>query len=145
VMIHSGIQLVLMSLHQQSDRLQRWTDLWSTPFGCVGCHETHADFHEKWYMHSGNIKVITSKIWEAAMLVLLIWWIHGVSWWDSRKWHDICTKFHDDLFRGSGNIKVITSTIWEAAVLVLLNGGIYEVHYWDGLSCHDKHTKFYND
>jgi hypothetical protein len=27
VMIHSGIQLVLMSLHQQSDRLQRWTDL----------------------------------------------------------------------------------------------------------------------
>jgi hypothetical protein len=34
-------------------------------------HDMHTKFHEGWSRPSGNIKIITSKIWEAAMFVLV--------------------------------------------------------------------------
>jgi hypothetical protein len=80
----------------------------------------HINFHEDWFWQSGNIKVITSKIWEAAVLILLMGRIHGVCRWDGLRWHDILTKSNADRFRHSSNIKGITSTIWEAILLVLL-------------------------
>jgi hypothetical protein len=38
----------------------------------LGWQEKHTKFHVGWFGHSGNIKVITSTIWEAAVLVLLL-------------------------------------------------------------------------
>jgi hypothetical protein len=35
-------------------------------------YDIHTKIHEDWFRHSGNIKVITSTTWKAAVLVLLI-------------------------------------------------------------------------
>jgi hypothetical protein len=37
----------------------------------VRWHDMHTKFHEDWFKNS-NIKVITSTIWEASVLVLMI-------------------------------------------------------------------------
>jgi hypothetical protein len=70
-------------------------------------------------MHSGNIKVLSQIIWEAAILVLLMEEICEVRRWDDLGCNGIHTQFHDDGFMISNNIKVVTATIWEVAVLVL--------------------------
>jgi hypothetical protein len=71
-------------------------------------HDIHTKFHEDWFGHSGNIKVIASTIWEAAVLVLLMGAIYEVRYLDGLRWHDVRTEFHEDWLGHSGNIKVIT-------------------------------------
>jgi hypothetical protein len=85
-------------------------------------YDIQTKFHDNWFRHSSDIKGITSAIWEAAVLALLIRGINYIRHWDGLRWHDIRTKIHDDLFRHSNYIKVITSTILEPAVLLLLSG-----------------------
>jgi hypothetical protein len=41
-------------------------------------HDIHTKFHEHWFRHAGNIKVITLTISEAAVLVLLMGMIYDV-------------------------------------------------------------------
>jgi hypothetical protein len=41
--------------------------------------DTCTMFHEDWFGDSGNIKVITSTIWEAAILILLTESIYDIS------------------------------------------------------------------
>jgi hypothetical protein len=41
----------------------------------LGWHDMHTKFYETRFRHSGNIKISTSNIWEAEVLVLLIGWI----------------------------------------------------------------------
>jgi hypothetical protein len=48
----------------------------------------HTKFHEGWCGHSGSIKLITSTIWEAAVLVLLMGIINDVCRWVELRWHD---------------------------------------------------------
>jgi hypothetical protein len=61
------------------------------------CHDTHSKFRDDWVGHTGNIKVKTSTIWEAAMLVLLSGTVYGVGRWDGLRWYDILrTKCHKD-------------------------------------------------
>jgi hypothetical protein len=110
-------------------------------------HNVLTKIHKYWLVHSGNIKVITSTIWESAVLVLLM----GRVWctplrWSQMAWH-MHTNFHDDRFRNSNTIKGTISTIWEAAVLVLLMKGIYDVRHWDGPRWHDiyTHTRFHEN
>jgi hypothetical protein len=47
-------------------------------------HDTlvRTKFHEDWFRHLSNITVITSKIWEAVMSVLLIEEIYEVRCWN---------------------------------------------------------------
>jgi hypothetical protein len=51
-------------------------------------HDINTKFHEDCLWHSGNMKVIASTIWEAAVLVLLMARIYGVSRWGYLRWHD---------------------------------------------------------
>jgi hypothetical protein len=74
-------------------------------------HDIHTKFYQIWFKHSSNIKVITSTISEAAMLVLLMGGIYDVHHRNGLRRHDIHTSFHDYQFRDSSNIKVITSVI----------------------------------
>jgi hypothetical protein len=60
--------------------LHRWDGLRS--------YDLNTKFHEDWFGHSGNIKVITSTIWEAAVLVLLTGRIYDVCRWDDLGRHD---------------------------------------------------------
>jgi hypothetical protein len=90
-------------------------------------HDIHNNFHDNLFRHSSNIKVTTSTISEAAVLILLMGMIYEIRFGDGLRWHDVDTIFHSDLLRHSGNIKVITTTISEDVVLVLLMGRIYEV------------------
>jgi hypothetical protein len=46
-------------------------------------------FHDDWFRNSSNIKGITSTIWEAALLILLMRGIYDVRHWDDLRWHDI--------------------------------------------------------
>jgi hypothetical protein len=46
-------------------------------------------FHEDLFGHSGNINVITSTIYEAALLVLLMGWIYDVCRRDDLRCYDI--------------------------------------------------------
>jgi hypothetical protein len=79
-----------------------------------------------------NIKVITSTIWQASVLVLAMEGTYEALRWGDLGWHDIHTKFHDERFRLWSNIKLTDSMISEAGKLVLLMGGIYEVSRWYG-------------
>jgi hypothetical protein len=54
------------------------------------------DIHDKWFRHSNNIKVITSTIWKAAILILLTGGIYEVHIWDSLTRHYIHIMFHKD-------------------------------------------------
>jgi hypothetical protein len=67
-------------------------------------HDIRTKFHQNWFRHSGNIKVIISTIWEAAVLVLLMGRICDVCRWDNLRWHD--THIPRFMKIGSG-IKVI--------------------------------------
>jgi hypothetical protein len=66
------------------------------------------------FLCSSSMKVITSTIWEAAVLILLIRGIHAVHHWDGLRWHNICTKFYEDQYRhsevGGGNTRTCTHT-----------------------------------
>jgi hypothetical protein len=64
-------------------------------------------FHDDPFSHSSTIKIIASKIWEAAMLVLLMGGIYEVCRCDNNWLHDIHPKFHENLYRRSSNIKVL--------------------------------------
>jgi hypothetical protein len=46
--------------------------------GALRWHDIHVKFHEDWRGHSRNIKIITSKIWETAVLVILMGGIYAV-------------------------------------------------------------------
>jgi hypothetical protein len=85
-------------------------------------------------------EVKKNKIWQAAVLVLLMGVIYEVHRWGGLSWHDICTRLHEDWFEHSGYIKVITSTIWEVVVLVLPMETIYDEWRWDDLRWHDTHV-----
>jgi hypothetical protein len=89
----------------------RWDDLW--------WRDIDANFHDN---------LMTSTVWEAAVLVLPMWGIYEVRRWDGLWWHGIDVKFRDDRFRHSSNIKLMTSKICKAVMLVLLMGGIYELY-----------------
>jgi hypothetical protein len=67
-------------------------------------HDAHAKFHEDRFRLSRNIKIITSTIWGASVLVLLMG--EGDYLW----WHDAHAKFHDDRFRHSKVIRRDTQT-----------------------------------
>jgi hypothetical protein len=97
------------------------------------------------FRNSSNIKDITSTVWEAIVLALLLRRISYVSRWDGLKWHDIYTKSHDNQFRHSSNVKGITSTIWVPIVLVLSMRKMYDVRHWDDFMWHYIHTKFHED
>jgi hypothetical protein len=115
-------QLYLYLLHR-SDGL-RWHDI-----PCM--------FHQVWFAYSGNIKVIISTFWEAAVSVTNandLWCVPLR--WPHMAWY-IHTKFHDDWFKHLSNIKDITSTILEAVMLVLLMRGIYDVCSGVVLRWHD--------
>jgi hypothetical protein len=119
--------------------------LWSTPLRWTQmAWYTYPIFYEVWFDHSSKIKVITSTIWEAAMLVFLMGGIYEEYRWDDLRRQDIHTRFHDYRFWLSSNIRVITSTIWEAPMLVLLRGGVYEACHWDGFRWHDIRTTFHD-
>jgi hypothetical protein len=106
-------------------------------------HDIRTKFHGYWLGNSSNTKVIISKTWEAAVLVLLTEGIYEVRCWDDLRCHEKRTKFYDNRFRHSINITIIAWTIWEAVVLVLLMGGIYDVCHLDGPRRHDIHTKYH--
>jgi hypothetical protein len=57
------------------------SDLWRTTFRWT-------QFHEEWLGHSGNVEVITSTIWEAAVLVLVVGRTYDVYRWDYLRWYD---------------------------------------------------------
>jgi hypothetical protein len=106
--------------------------IWNTPLRWPQLAWYTSKFNKDWFGYWCNIKVITSTIWETAVLVLLMGRIYDVRRWDDFRWHDINTKFHNDRFRNSSNNKDNTWTIGEAVVSVLLMEGIYDVHRWDG-------------
>jgi hypothetical protein len=96
------------------------TDLWGTPF--------------RWpqTQNSGNMKVITSTVWEVVVLLLLI---RGSS---SQYAVEVAsvgmiyihTKSHDDRFWHLSNIKDVTLTVWEAITLLLRLEGTYRVSHY---------------
>jgi hypothetical protein len=82
-------------------------DLLCTPLKWAQVAWYNTTFQDDRYRHLNNIIVITSKILEAVMLVLLIKRIYEVRRWDGSMWHDTHTKFHEDWYRHSSNIKVL--------------------------------------
>jgi hypothetical protein len=89
-------------------------------WGSFRWHATRTKLCEDWFGHSSNIKVTTSTIWEAVVLVLLMGGTYDVCRSDDLRRHDIHTEFLDDHFKYASNIKWITLTIWKSIVLVLL-------------------------
>jgi hypothetical protein len=67
--------------------------------------------HDSQLRHSNNIKVITSTVSEAGVLVLEMGGIYEIYHCDSLKWNDIHPKFLDNEFRQSSITKITTSTI----------------------------------
>jgi hypothetical protein len=65
-------------------------------------------FHEDLFGNLSNIKIIASKIWDAAMLVLLTEGIYDMRGSDGIRRHDNLTKIHEDRF---GCSKVIWTGI----------------------------------
>jgi hypothetical protein len=61
----------------------------------------HTEIDDDRFRHSSNIKVITSEIWDTAVLVLLMGGIYEVHRWDGFMWYDIQTKFHEDCYKCS--------------------------------------------
>jgi hypothetical protein len=57
--------------------------------GGLSWHDMRTKFHDDRFMHSSNIKVITSRIWEVAVLVLLVGGIYEVCRRGGLRWHDI--------------------------------------------------------
>jgi hypothetical protein len=57
-------------------------------WGGLRWHDTHTKFHDDRFRNSGNIKVITTAVWEAAMLVLLVTGIYEVCHWDGIRSND---------------------------------------------------------
>jgi hypothetical protein len=58
-------------------------------------------FYDSQFRHSSNIKVISSAVLEAVVLVLLMRGIYEMCDWDDYRWHNKLTKFHTDHFRCS--------------------------------------------
>jgi hypothetical protein len=67
------------------------SDLWGTALRWPQMAWYAYKFHEDWFGHSRNIKVITSTVWETAVLVLLMGVIYEVQHWDDLRWQ-ICIK-----------------------------------------------------
>jgi hypothetical protein len=62
-------------------------------------HDINIKFYSDYSRHSGNIKfIITSTIWEAAVLELLKDLRSMSLRWPQMAWH-INAKFHDDQFK----------------------------------------------
>jgi hypothetical protein len=57
----------------------------------------HTKFHEDWLGHSSNIKSITSTVWEAIVLVLLL---RGT--YDARHWEDTSVMISSFMKIGTG-------------------------------------------
>jgi hypothetical protein len=93
--------------------------------------DMHTKFHEDWLGHSSNIKVITSTVWEAVVLALLLRGIYYILRWHGFRWRDLHTNLHYDRLRHLSNITVITANVWETVMLVLLIEGTYGVRHWD--------------
>jgi hypothetical protein len=83
-------------------------------------HDIYTKSFDDQFRYSSNNKGVTTTIWEAVMLVLMMKGICDGRRWDGHRWHDIHTKSCDDQFRYSCNDKGITTTIWEAVMLVLM-------------------------
>jgi hypothetical protein len=101
-------------------------------------HDIHTKFHEDWFRHSSNIKVITSTIQKAVALVLLRRRIYDECCWEDLRWQN--TYMPSLMMIGLGNssnIKHITWTIWDVIALLLIGRGISDVSHWDGLRQHD--------
>jgi hypothetical protein len=60
--------------------------------------DMHTKFHDDRFGHSSNVKGITSTIWEAAVLVLLMERMYEIYRLDDLRCHDIHIKSHDDRF-----------------------------------------------
>jgi hypothetical protein len=90
--IGSGIQIILMLLPRQSDRLQCWCYWWEGFMTCrwddISCHRT-CILSFITIRILCNIKGSISKIWEAVVLVLLMREVYDIRNWDGLRWHDI--------------------------------------------------------
>jgi hypothetical protein len=141
------IRVILRILPQQYERLYvvlvllRWGIYKIQRSDGTKWHHMRTKFHKKWFGHTGNIKVTTSAIWEAAVLVLLMGGVYDVRRWNGLRRHDIYTKFHENPFRQLSNIAVVIATIFENIIIE----GIYELCHWDGFMLHDMRTKFHED
>jgi hypothetical protein len=94
----SGILVLLRLLPQQSDRphiITNGKDLWyiTERWPQMAWH-IHAKFHDNQFRSSCNIKVITSRIWEAIVLVLLMrdLWCMPLRWTEVA-WYINITSF----------------------------------------------------
>jgi hypothetical protein len=71
----------------QIGRLQCWYYWWKAIYE-VHCwdglrwHYVHTESHDDQFRHSSNIEGITSTVWEAVVLVLLVRGIYNVRHWD---------------------------------------------------------------
>jgi hypothetical protein len=109
--------LVLQKGRIYSYNVCRWDDLrW---------RDIHMKFHEDWFEHLGNIKALTSTIWEAEVLVLLMGTIYEVRRWDGLRWHDICIP--SPMAIGSG-IQVILRVLPQQFERLW-----YWYYWWEGL------------
>jgi hypothetical protein len=79
-----------------------WDGLW--------WHDIGTKLHDDRFRHSSNIEVITSKISEAAVLVLPMGDIYEVLCCDGRRWHHIHISFHKGQFRHSEVVMEDTHT-----------------------------------
>jgi hypothetical protein len=82
-------------------------------------HDIRTKFHDDWFRHSSNVKLITSVVWEAALLVLLMGRIYEVRF-EMASCDMLCVPSFMWSVQAVQWYKFIVSTIWEAAVLVLV-------------------------
>jgi hypothetical protein len=72
-------------------------------------HSIHTMFHDDRFRHLSNTKVITTTVWEPAVLVLLMGEIYESRRWDEFRWHDIRTSFPEE---GSSFQKTLRICPW---------------------------------
>jgi hypothetical protein len=83
---------MLVLLKRKFYNMRHWDDLrW---------HDVHTEFHGNWLGHSSNLKVITSAVWEAAVLVLLTRGIYEVHHWDDFVRNEDCFR-HSEVVKGA--------------------------------------------
>jgi hypothetical protein len=96
------------SLGSRSVGITDGSDLWSKCWDGLRWHDMYTKFHEDWFGYSGNIKVITLTVSEAAVLVLLRGMIYDVYHWDDLRWHNMHMPYFMTI---SSGIKVILRVI----------------------------------
>jgi hypothetical protein len=108
-------------------------------------HDKVTKFHEDWLGNPGNIKAITSAIWEAAVLALLMGRIYDVCRWDELRWHD--TYIPSFMTIGSGIqliLRVHPKNLGGCGVGITVGGDLYcttlrwpQVAWYMHAKCHE--------